>query len=211
MSEDYGQNSVAIPVDDILGDGFPLLAEQITLAIASAATLVRGTVLGLIGVGAAVAAKDSGDGDGNVAAAAVTLGKFAQVGVYRLVCTAEAAHAGTFSVQTPRGEMLKPLTVAAAYASDHINLTVPDGTEDWNIGDVITVTVAAGSGQAKAYSAAAVDGSQHAALILSHDIAVGAAAVPAVAFRTGVFRRAKLTGLDAAATAQLDARSIFVR
>jgi hypothetical protein len=211
MSEDYGQNSVAIPVDDILGEGFPVLSQPITLAIAAAATLARGTVLGLVTVGAAVAAKVSGTGDGNVAAAAVTLGTHAQPGVYTLTCTAEAAGAGTFSVQTPTGQMLKPLTVAAAYTSDHINLTVPDGANDWDIGDVITVTVAAGSGQAKAYSAAAVDGSQHAALILSHDIAVGAAAVPAVAYRTGVFRRAKLTGLDAAAVAQLDARNIFVR
>jgi hypothetical protein len=211
MSEDYGQNSVAIPVDDILGEGFPLLSQVITLAIASAATLARGTVLGLVTVGAATAAKVSGTGDGDVAAAAVTLGKYAQPGVYRLVCTAEASGAGTFSVQTPTGQMLQPLTVAAAYVSDHINLTVPDGANDWDIGDVITVTVAAGSGEAKAYSAAAVDGSQAAALILADTVAVGAAAVKAVAYRTGVFRRAKLTGLDAAAVAQLDARNIFVR
>lgn len=211
MSEDYGQQSTAIAADDILADGFPLLAQRITLAIASAATLARGTVLGLVTVGAAVAAKVSGTGDGDVAAAAVTLGKYAQPGVYRLVGTAEAAHAGTFSVQTPTGQMLKPLTVAAAYTSDHINLTVPDGANDWDIGDVITVTVAAGSGEAKAYSAAAVDGSQVAALILADSVAVGEAAVPAVAYRTGVFRRAKLTGLDAAAVAQLDARHIFVR
>ncbi|WP_296699801.1 head decoration protein [Thiocapsa sp. UBA6158] len=210
MSEDYGQTSVAIPADDILGEGFPLLPQQIVLA-ASQGALVRGTVLGLITVGAAVAAKVSGTGDGDVAAAAVTLGKYAQPGVYTLVCTAESAGAGTFSVQTPRGEMLKPLTVAAGYASDHINLTVPDGANDWDVGDVITVTVAAGSGQAKAYSAAAVDGSQVAALILADSVTVGDDALAAVAFRTGVFRRAKLTGLDAAATAQLDARSIFVR
>jgi hypothetical protein len=211
MSEDYGQNSVAIPADDILGEGFPLVSQAIVMAIADAATLARGTVLGLVTLGAAVAAKVSGTGDGDVATAAVTLGKHAKPGVYTLTCTAEAAGAGTFSVQTPTGELLEPLTVAAAYASDHINLTVPDGANDWDIGDVVTVTVAAGSGQAKAYSAAAVDGSQHAALILSHDVTVGAAAVPAVAYRTGVFRRAKLTGLDAAAVAQLDARSIFVR
>lgn len=211
MSEDYGQNSVAIPVDDILGQGFPIVSQPILLA-AGSGTLARGTVLGLITLGAAVAAKVSGTGDGNVAAAAVTLGKLAQVGVYRLVCTAEAAGAGTFSVQTPRGEMLAPLTVAAGYASDHINLTVPDGANDWDIGDVITVTVAAGSGQAKAYSAAAVDGAQNAALILADSVTVPAdATLAAVAYRTGVFRRAKLTGLDAAATAQLDARSIFVR
>jgi hypothetical protein len=213
MAEYYGQQSTAIPVDDILGEGFPLLAQQIVMAIASSATLVRGTVLGLVTKGAAVAAKvaDSGNGDGDVAAAAITLGKHAEVGVYTLTCTAASAHAGTFSVQAPSGAMLKPLTVAVAYVSDHINLTVPDGAQDWAVGTAITVTVAAGSGQAKAYAANAVDGSQHAALILSHDVAVGSAAVPAVAYRTGVFNRAKLVGLDAAAVAALDSRNIFVR
>ena len=210
MAENYGQDSVAIPADDILAEGFPIVSKAVVLA-AGAGALVRGTVLGLVTLGAAVAAKVSGTGDGDVAAAAVTLGKYAQPGVYRLVCTAESAGAGTFSVQTPTGQMLKPLTVAAAYASDHINLTVPDGAADWDIGDVITVTVAAGSGQAKPYAANAVDGSQHAALILGHAITVGDDPVSAVAYRTGAFRRAKLIGLDAAAVAQLDARSIFVR
>lgn len=213
MSEDYGQNSVAIPVDDILGDGFPIVSQQITLAIASAATLARGTVLGLLTKSAPVLAKVSGTGVATFGA--VTLLKPAEVGTYTITCTA-AVNGGTpaqFSVRSPSGFALPTLAAATAYASSHFTLTdagVPAGTTAWAIGDIISLTVT-GSGQAKAYSAAAVDGSGVAALILSHDIAVGAAAVPAVAYRTGVFRRAKLTGLDAAAVAQLDARNIFVR
>ncbi len=68
------------------------------------------------------------------------------------------------------------------------------------------------TGEYVAYNAAGTDDGRRAAkLILADDIAVGAADVAAVAFRTGVFRRAKLIGLDAAAEAALDARSIFVR
>ena len=215
MSEDYGQTSVAIPADDILGDGFPTVSQQITLAIASAATLVRGTVLGLLTKDTvALTAPASGNtgADTGLASVAVTLGAKALPGRYLLTCTA-AVDDGTpaqWSVKAPNGLYLPAAASGVAYASDHINLTIGVGTTAWAANDVLYLDVS-GTGQAKAYSAAAVDGSGEAALILSHDIAVGAAAVPAVAFRTGVFRRAKLIGLDAAAVAQLDARNIFVR
>jgi hypothetical protein len=209
MPESYGVGSTTMPVDDILGEGFPFLTQRVVLVGNSAGALKRGQVLGLQTATAAVAAKVSGTGDGDVAAATVTLGKFAQVGVYKLTCTAASTGAGTFQVQTPTGELLPPLTVAAAYAGDHINLTVPDGSADWLVGAIISVTVT-GTGKAKAYAAASVDGSQNAALVLSHDVTVGTDDVAAVAFRTGVFNAAKLTGLDAAARAALAARSIYM-
>lgn len=110
----------------------------------SGQSCVAGEVLGRIMT--AAGAKVSGTGDGTVGA--VTVGPAAQVGVYVLVGIAEAGNAGTFSVTAPDGTALPNLTVAAAYASQHINLTVEDGANDWDIGDVIHVTVTGGDYEA---------------------------------------------------------------
>ncbi|AFL75397.1 head decoration protein [Thiocystis violascens] len=206
MSEDYGVQSASIPANDIFAGDFPIQTQAITLA-ANQGALARGQVLG-IKLSGAVAAKVSGTGDGNVAAASITLGPKALPGVYVLTCTAEAANAGTFKVRAPNGERLANLTVASAYATDQINLTVPDGANDWDIGDIVTVTV---TGKAVAYAPTATDGSEKAALILADALTVGTSDLAAVAYRTGGFARAQLTGIDDAAVLALDARSIFVR
>lgn len=118
--------------------------------LAAGQTLAAGTVLGIAADGtlkalarrarAGTAAKTSGNGNGTISA--VTLGADAQVGAYVLTCTAAAADAGTFSVVAPDGTVLAPLTVAVAYVSSHINLTLADGSTDWAAGAVVTVTVA---------------------------------------------------------------------
>lgn len=118
--------------------------------LAAGQTLAAGTVLGIAADGtlkalarrarAGTAAKTSGNGNGTISA--VTLGADAQVGAYVLTCTAAAANAGTFSVVAPDGTVLAPLTVAVAYVSSHINLTLADGSTDWAAGAVVTVTVA---------------------------------------------------------------------
>ncbi|WP_051281106.1 head decoration protein [Rhodanobacter sp. OR92] len=110
----------------------------------------------------AVGTKISGTGDGAVGA--VTLGSAAEVGTYVLTCTAAATGAGTFSVQTPSGEYLPNLTVAVAYATPHINLTVADGAADWAVGAVINVVVTAG--EFTVLNPAGTDGSQIAAGVL---------------------------------------------
>lgn len=206
MAESYGVQSATLGLNDIFAGDFPAISQAITLA-ANQGALLRGTVLGIKLTGA-VAAKASGAGNGNVAAASVTIGREAQAGVYRLTCTAAAANAGTFKVQTPTGARLADLTVASAYSSTHISLTVPDGSTDWAVGDVITVTV---TGKAAAYDPTATDGREVAALILADDVTVGAADLAAVAYRTGHFQRSQLAAIDDAAVRALDARSIFVR
>lgn len=120
-----------------------------------------GTVLGRIKT--AVGAKVSGTGDGAVGA--VTLGPDAQIGVYILTGKTESPNAGTFSVRTPSGDALPDLTVALAYNSNHIKLTVADGTADWDIGDIIHVTVS--GGDYEPFDTAATDGVQTAAAILT--------------------------------------------
>lgn len=126
--------------------------------------LEAGTVLGQIK--SAVGAKISGTGDGTVGA--VTLGPDAEVGTYVLTGKTEAGNAGTFSVRSPSGQQLPDLTVAAAYAGTHINLTVADGANDWDTGDVIHVTVTGGNYTQLA--PAATDGSQKAAGMLHESV-----------------------------------------
>ena len=174
---------------------------------------VAGEVLGQI----LTAAAEVTNGDGNGTISAVTIGKDVEVGVYTLTCTAESANAGTFSVRTPSGLFLPALTVAAAYASTHINLTVGDGSEDWDTGDVIEVTVTAGDYEALDQDED--DGAQIAAAILISAIdATDADQNCAVIVRDAEVSSALLTwpaditaDEQATATAQLAARGIVLR
>lgn len=175
--------------------------------------LAAGTVLGRLKTGAG--AKISGTGDGTIGA--VTLGPDAEVGVYVLTGKSESANAGTFSVRTPSGQQLPDLTVAAAYASTHINLTVADGTNDWDIGDVIHVTVT--GGDYSILAPAATDGTQHAAGILYAGVdASSADTLACVVVRDMEANANEIVwpaGITAAqktvATNQLNARGIFLR
>lgn len=174
---------------------------------------VAGEVLGQI----LTAAAEVTNGDGNGTISAVTIGKDVEVGVYTLTCTAESANAGTFSVRTPSGLFLPALTVAAAYASTHINLTVGDGSEDWDTGDVIEVTVTAGDYEALDQDED--DGAQIAAAILISAIdATDADQNCTVIVRDAEVSSALLTwpaditaDEQATATAQLAARGIVLR
>lgn len=175
--------------------------------------LAAGTVLGQLKT--AAGAKISGTGDGTIGA--VTLGPDAEVGVYVLTGKTESANAGTFSVRTPSGQQLPDLTVAAAYASTHINLTVADGTNDWDIGDIIHVTVT--GGDYEQMDPAATDGTQHAAGILYAGVdASSADTLACIVVRDVEVNSNELVWPDAitaaqkaVATNQLNARGIFLR
>jgi hypothetical protein len=126
----------------------------------SGQNLTAGTVLGRIIT--AAGAKVSGTGDGTVGA--VTVGPDAQIGIYQLIGLTESGNAGTFRVIAPDGSYMPNLTVAVAYSTSAISLTVADGTADWDIGDVIHVTVT--GGDYEILDPAATDGTQVAAGIL---------------------------------------------
>lgn len=130
--------------------------------ILTAGDLVAGTVLGRITDANTVAAGGSNVGDG--AAGAATLGTEALNGTYTLTCTAEDTNAGTFSVVTPLGDALDDLTVAVAYTSSHFNITIADGTEDFDVDDVFTIDVL--FGEYAIYDGAASDGTEVAKAIL---------------------------------------------
>lgn len=138
--------------------------------VAGAGDLKVGTILGKRAkTVAAVAAVGGNTGVGVAAMAEPPLGAKAEVGVYKLTCIAAAANGGTFQVVSPSGYRLPDLKVAAAYAGDHINLTIADGATDFVLGDAFTVTV---SGDDKYAPAAygAVDGTGTGAVVLLEDV-----------------------------------------
>jgi hypothetical protein len=203
------------PLEFIVSEAANAKSRSLGAYLAAGQNLDAGAVVGQQLHTSALAAKVSGTGDGNVAAAAVTLGSQARPGVYKLTATAAAAGAGTFSVTTPDGDLLPNLTVGTAYVSDHINLTVPDGATDWGVGAVISVTVA-GSGYYTVLNPSASDGSEVAAGILAFPVDATLGAKPAVfiiwnadvnsqeiAWPAGI-----TAGQKTAAIAQLEARKI---
>lgn len=174
---------------------------------------VAGEVLGRIMT--AAGAKVSGTGDGTIGT--VTVGPAAQVGVYVLTGIAESSNAGTFSVVAPDGSALPNLTVAAAYSSQHISLTVADGANDWDIADVIHVTVT--GGDYEALDPAATTGEQTAcAILIGAADATDADTGIAVIARDAEVSSDRLTwpsGISdtnkALATSRLAARGIIIR
>lgn len=196
------------PFEFVLSEGDDMIArEQVTVEQASERVLVPGQILGRVFT--AVVAKVSGTGNGDAASATVTFGRDAKPGVYTLTCTATSSNAGTFSVVAPDGERLADLTVASAYTSTHINLTIPDGSTDWGAGAIITVTLTA---KVKPYTAGATDGSQTAIGILGEGVDASTADQKAVMIARDceVFAD-KLTGATATALAQLANLNIIAR
>lgn len=81
-------------------------------------------------------------GDGTMGS--LTADATAAIGVWRVICGAEAANGGSFSVVRPDGSIDGIATVGAAYNSaEGINFTIADGADDFELGDEFEVTVAA--------------------------------------------------------------------
>ena len=108
-------------------------------------------------------------GTGNGAMSAITLGKNAQLGGYRVTLKAAVSHGGDFDVIAPDGSQVggrflmgTTTGTAASFASDHINFTLTDDT-DFILGNYFNVIVAGyAAPQAKLWDPAAVDGTQEA-------------------------------------------------
>ena len=102
---------------------------------------------------------DAGNtGDGTCTG--VTAGKQVIEGTYTLTCIAAATDAGTFEVKNPNDVTLGQAVVGTAYTSKELNFTLNDGTADFVVGDVFTITVTAGSGKAVELDYTAVTGAE---------------------------------------------------
>lgn len=141
--------------------------EQVTVLAGDgeARALVVGEVIGKITHGEVTEDHAGNTGDGVMGA--ITLGALAEIGDYVLTCTAAVEDGGVFQVVAPNGYVLPPLTVAVAYAGDHLNLTLAVGDTDFIVGDRFTISIAPGSGKVVALTPAAVDGSQNAAGLMA--------------------------------------------
>jgi hypothetical protein len=171
---------------NLVNGDFPLVHEPFT--ILTGRTLLHGTAIGLVLLGAATVAKADGFvGGGTLTMAEAPYGVLAQQGVYRAVCIAEAANGGTFAVFTKDGNRLGDATVGVAYVSDHVNFTIADVGEDFDVGDTFTITIAAGSGKAVKSLTSARDGSQRPVAILAERTDASDEDVVAPAYVSGQF------------------------
>jgi len=168
----------AVEVDNLVIEA----GEVVDRTILTGQELERGTSLTKVPTLAAGAATAGGSNVGDGVAGTVTLGDYAEVGIYTLTCTAESADAGTFSVLTPSGYYLADLTVASAYTSQHINLTIADGAEDFDTGDVFTIAVTeSGAKYSKTVAGGSIDG------ILKDDIDTTSGDATGSIYYTGVY------------------------
>lgn len=175
------------------------------VTIESGRSLAAGTV---IGIAPTVSGKYAAyDNDGNASATTpeagasnVGTGTMSAVTVdddhtitenFTLTCTAEAGNAGTFSVVGSVSGDLGDATVGTPFVHDKVSFTISDGGEDFDIDDVFTFsTVRAEPLAAKGILREAVDAT-------SQDVVSSA-------YSKGNFVYSKLTGIDAAAIADLN-------
>ena len=113
--------------------------DQVTL---TAGNLALGAVVGRKAPAVTVT---PGTNTGNGVMGTVTLGPAALPGDYVVTCKTKVTNGGVFSVVDPRGLPLPDLTVAVAYAGDHINCTLADGSTDFEAGDTFTIAVSVAS------------------------------------------------------------------
>jgi hypothetical protein len=98
-----------------------------------------------------VTSSSTGTGDGTITAAASAT---ALAGVWVATCVAEASNAGTFHLVDPAGVDQGNVTVAVEAEVGGLTLTIADGANDWDEGDLVLITVA----PLRAYVASAVAG-----------------------------------------------------
>jgi voltage-gated potassium channel Kch len=131
--------------------------------LTGAAKLVDGTVLGQVGVGAAIAVAKANTGNATIGA--VVTGAGAKSGVYSVDFTA----ATKFDVTDPEGFKIKSGATGVAYADD-LGFTITVGATPMVAGDGFNITVAAGTKKYKALDPAGVDGSQNASAVLFNNV-----------------------------------------
>lgn len=182
--------------DKLIGGDFPIVTESNVL---DTGNLKRGTVLGKIAVGTVPSTGTAGGSNvGNGTVTVVTGGVDTIGGVYSIKCTAIAADGGTFEVRNPWGQLIAT-AVLPGTAGGHIdastpeiNLRITDGSTDFALDDVFTVTVPAGSGKVVAVDRTAVDGSQTAYGVLAQDADASTADKVVTTYLSGQFNEQAL-------------------
>lgn len=133
------------------------------VTVLSGQDLSMGEVVGKTKTSVPVTGTADAGNTGDGLCASVLAGNQVKEGVYTLTCIAEAANAGTFEVKDPEGNLLADATVAVAYVNEQISFTIADGAEDFDTGDIFTITVTLGSEKIVAIDFTAVNGTEDAA------------------------------------------------
>ncbi len=187
--------------DKVIGGDFPIKTSPETLE--SGENLSRGCVMGkkTVGTVAATGLADAGNtGDGTCTGVAAK--KNVQPGTYTAKGILAATDGGTFEILAPDGSQVGIAQVGVAFTSDQLDLTINDGTTDFAVGDIFTITTPAGSGELVSVNSAAIDGSgnPYGVLLEDKDASGGAQSIPVAL--TGEFNEEALTfgGSDTAAT-----------
>lgn len=201
---------------------FPRVTKAIT--ILTGFVLAVGTLLGKILLGAATAAAKTGGNTGN---GTLTLDSTtpilagAKAGVYKVrVIRAAIAAIGETSpamkaiaeLKDPDGKVLEVFdvpTTPGVTISNQVKFIMVEGSSAFALGDGFDITIAAGSGKYKAYDADNLDGSQYPELVLAEDVDSSDGDVKAVAYASGHFNEAAVTGFDANAKALLIGKPLF--
>lgn len=195
----------------LLSEGEASISREV-VTIISGQNLVAGTVLGAITTGASAAAVAAAGNTGDGTMGAITVGAGAKFGDHKLTIIEAAANGGAFQVEGPDGKVIGTGKVGVQFAKGGLTFTLADGAADFVAGDLITITVAAGSGKYKAYNSANTDGSQDAAAVLYAACdATGGDQKAVVVARLAEVSEARLTGCDAGAKTALATRNIIVR
>lgn len=209
-----------VPDQLIAGDA-KLVTTNVTLK-SGQGVVKRGTVLGVVTIGAATSAAKGG---GNTGTGTFVLDVTTPVlinaipGIYTLRNILVAANSGTFRLTDPKGVVLGDYVITggaggSVLVNDRIKGVITDGGVDFILGDGFDVTLAAGNGKAIVSVATAVDGTGVPVGILVDDTDTTADAIAGM-YQTGEFNGNAIT-YDASwtlatITAALRIYNIFVK
>jgi len=181
------------------GNDVPVLVKGVTLK-GGQGVLRRGSVLGLIILGAVTIAATAGNA-GDAAIASATLAANAQKGVYTIKCITAPSQAAEndakFAVFAPDGSRLADAVQNVDYAGGHLVFKISNATAaDSAVGDSYTITVAAGSEGAVLVDNSKLDGTGIADCILVTETDTGDASpdddIYAEVYTSGHFNRQAL-------------------
>lgn len=215
----FNGSAGAYSPDILIAGDFPVRADEITLAN-GAGSLVRGTLLGKVSVGALTAAGAASTPAPAAATitASPTVAAGSKAGVHTFECVVGgSATASKWQHRDPDGIFVGTATGNTEYTGGGLTLTITDSGTDPVAGEAfkVTVTAAAGSGYYKKSLAAATDGSQTPVAILCEDADASSSTVTTLAYVSGEFNSDAMTfgtGHTAASVKDgLSDRNIFLK
>ena len=178
MATSYNEGNY---IDDLVKQEADGKFSRDVVTLTGSAALKMGTVLGkILTAGASVVAAGGNTGNGVLTVDVTDPVLAGDVdGDYAVKCIAAATNGGTFEVFAPTGESLGTVLVGATFAN-RIKFAIADGSTDFAVGDLFTVTAAAGTGKFMQLTPAATTGAEIAAAVLLYDADATDADVEAV-------------------------------